>query len=123
MCDEQVQDAYKVCIKQAKRKQKMEDMTAENLLEELSTLVHTLAFGGGKSCKLQHRHYLEYNADGSGSTLYQRHKAHQEQKYTSAMDTMFEHNVRKYLENKEDTSLAAIDKKQQETNSDIDYTR
>ena len=47
----------------------MEDMTAENLREELSTLVHTLAFGGGKSRKLQHRHYLEYNADGSSSTL------------------------------------------------------
>ena len=93
MCDEQVRDAYKVCIKQAKRKQKMEDMTAENLLEELSTLVHTLAFGGGKSRKLQHRHYLEYNAGGSGSTLYQQHKAHQHQKYTSAMDSIFEHNV------------------------------
>ena len=98
-------------------------MTAENLQEELNTLDHSLAFGGGKSRKLQHRHYLEYNADGSGSTLYQRHKAHQQQKYTSATDTMFEHNVRKYLENKEDTSLTAIDKKQQETDSDIDYTR
>lgn len=101
----------------------MEEMTAESLEEELTTLDHSLAFSGGKSRKLQHRHYLEYNAGASGSTLYQRHKAHQQQKYASASDAMFEHNVRKYLENKEETSLDAIDKKQQDTNSDIDYTR
>lgn len=101
----------------------MKEMTAESLEEELNTLDHSLAFSGGKSRKLQHRHYLEYNADGSGSTVSQRHKAHQQQKYVSATDAMFEHNVRKHLENKEETSLAAIDKQQQETNSDIGYTR
>lgn len=110
-------------MRQAKRKHKMEEMTAESLAEELNTLDHSLAFTGGKSRKLQHRHYLEYDAGGSGSTLYQWHKAHQQQKYASATDAMFEHNVRKYLENKEETSLATLDKKQQNANSDIDYTR
>ena len=32
----------------------MEEMTAENLQEELNTLDHSLAFGGGKSLKLPH---------------------------------------------------------------------
>ena len=101
----------------------MEEMTAESLEEELNTLDHSLAFSGGKSRKLQHRHYLEYTAGASGSTIYQRHKAHQQHKYTSATEAMFEHNVQKHLENKKETSLATVDKKQQDANSDIDYTR
>lgn len=101
----------------------MEEMTAESLEEDLTTLDHSLAFTSGKSRKLQHRHYLEYDAGASGSTIYQRHKAHQQQRYASATDAMFEHNVQKYLENKEETSLTTIDKKQQDANSDIGYTR
>ena len=110
-------------MQEAKRKQKMEEVTAESLEEELNTLDHSLAFSGGKSRKLQHRHYLEYTAGASGSTIYQRHKAHQQEKYASATEAMFEHNVQKHLENKEETSLATVDKKQQDANSDIDYTR
>ena len=110
-------------MQQAKRTQKMEEITAESLEEELNNLDHSLAFTGGKSRKLQHRHYLEYTAGGSGNTIYQRHKAHQQQKYASATEAMFEHSVQKHLENKEETALATIDKKQQDANSDIDYTR
>lgn len=109
-----------MCIQQAKRKRRIEELTPESLEEELNTLDHSLAFSGGKSRKLQHRHYLEYSAGAIGGTLHQRYKAHHQQKYTSATDAMFEHNVRKYLENKEETSLAPIDKKQ---HSDIGYTR
>lgn len=98
-------------------------MTAESLEEDLTTLDHSLAFSSGKSRKLQHRHYLEYDAGTNGSTIYQRHKVHQQQRYASATDAMFERNVQKYLENKEETSLTTIDKKQQDANSDIDYTR
>lgn len=110
-------------MQQAKRKRQIEELTAESLEEELNTLDHSLAFTGGKSRKLQHRHYLEYTEGASGNTLYQRHKAHQQQKYASATDAMFEHNVRKHLENKEETSLTPADKKQQDANSDIGYTR
>ena len=110
-------------MQEAKRKQKMKEMTAENLEEELNTLDHSLAFSSGKSRKLQHRQYLEYTAGASGNTIYQRHKAHQQQKYASANEAMFEHNVQKHLENKEETSLATVDKKQRDANSDIDYTR
>ena len=110
-------------MQEAKRKQKMKEMTAESLEEELNTLDHSLAFSSGKSRKLQHRQYLEYTAGASGSTIYQRHRAHQQQKYASANEAMFEHNVRKHLENKEETSLATVDKKQRDANSDIDYTR
>ena len=110
-------------MQEAKRKQKVEEMTAESLEEELNTLDHSLAFSGGKSRKLQHRHYLEYTAGASGSTVYQRHKTHQQQKYASATEAMFEHNVQKHLENKEETALATVDKKQKDVDSDIDYTR
>jgi len=108
---------------QMKRKQQVDEMTAERLEEELNNLDHSLSFSSGKSRKLQHRHYLEYDAGASGSTLYQRHKAHQQQKYVSATNAMFEHNVQKHLENKEETSLAPVDKKHQDAKSDIGYTR
>ena len=109
-------------MQQAKEVQLSADKTAEIIEDELTALDHSLAFGG-RSRKLQHRRYLEYTAGGTGTTLYQRHKAHQQQKCESATETIFEHSVRKHFENKEEKMPAVLDKKQQATNSDVEYTR
>jgi len=95
---------------------------AEAIEDKLTALDHSLAFGG-RSRKLQHRRYLEYTEGGTGTTLYQRHKAHQQQKCETATESIFEHSVRKHFKNKEEKFLAVLDKKQQAANSDIEYTR
>ena len=109
-------------MQQAKEMPSQADKTVEMIENELASVDHSLAFGG-RSRKLQHRHYLEYNVGGTGTTLYQRHKAHQQQKCESATDTMFEHSVRKHFENKEEKMPVVMDKEQQATDSDVEYTR
>jgi len=109
-------------MQQAKEVQSTADKTAEIIEDELMALDHSLAFGG-RSRKLQHRRYLEYTEGGTGTTLYQRHKAHQQQKCESATESIFEHSVRKHFENKEEKIPAVVDKKQRSTNSDIEYSR
>ena len=92
----QVREAYKKCMSYTKNVAMTRDIYAA-LEQELADLDKHLGYSATKQRRLAHRHYLSYDV-GVG-TVAQRQRAHAQARVNQAMDSVFDKQFQKALEN------------------------
>lgn len=102
-----MRDAYKKCMGYAKNVSMTRDIY-EALEKELADLDEALGYSAARQRRVAHRHYLSYDV-GVGS-ISQRQKAHAQQRVGQAMDSVFEQQFQKALENPDVKEIAPYEK-------------
>lgn len=102
-----MREAYKKCMSYTKNVSMTRDIYAA-LEQELADLDKRLGYSAARQPRLAHRHYLSYDV-GVGNVA-QRQRAHSQQRVNEAMDSVFDKQFQKALENPDVKEIAPYEK-------------